>query len=318
MRGILLPGGTPREGVSRPGGGSAPGRRWALGAPRWVRSYLEIAAGAACVGFGVSGLLVPARVGDGGLSGLSIVLHFLTHVGVGPLYFVLNLPLLAWAWWAEGFRYLWRTLVGVTLVSAATSGVAALHVRVPVDPLLSALYGGLAIGGGLGLILRAGGSTGGTDILARHLNRARGWSYARTYVLTDLAVLAAAAVWIGLPAGMYGWVVTNVSGRVASAVIEGPRRGRVALLVTARAEEVGRRVFRELDRGVTRLRATGAFTGQDRPLLLIALAEREVVRLRQIVLEEDPAAFLVVLPASEVLGEGFWALANRGPEPDGP
>jgi uncharacterized membrane-anchored protein YitT (DUF2179 family) len=277
-----------------------------------------MAAGAAGVGFGVSGLLVPARIGDGGLSGLSIVLHFLTGLGVGPLYFALNVPLLGWAWRTGGARYVWRTAVGVLFVSVAAAGFAALRLHLSIAPLLAALYGGLAIGGGLGLILRAGGSTGGSDILARHLNLRHGWSYTRTYVLTDLAVLAAAALWIGLPAGMYGWVVTNVSGRVVTYVLEGPRRGRVALLVTSRAAEIGRRVFSELDRGMTRLRATGAFTGQERPLLLIAIAEREVLRLRRIVAEEDPRAFLIVLPASEVLGEGFWALDRRGPEPDGP
>jgi uncharacterized membrane-anchored protein YitT (DUF2179 family) len=284
-----------------------------MGRPRgWTGAYLEMVVGAVFVGFAVSGLIVPARIGDGGLSGLSIVLHFLTGVGVGPLYFVLNLPLLGWAWVGQGFRFLWRTLVGVTLVSGATALFAAVHPRLGLEPLVSALYGGLGIGVGLGLILRAGGSTGGSDIVARHMNLRHGWSYTQTYIVTDLVVLGAVAVWIGLPAAMYGWIVTNVSGRVVSYVLEGPRRGRVALLVTSREDAVAARIFRELDRGATRLRATGVFTGQDRPLLLVALAEREVVHLRRIVAEEDARAFLVVLPAVEVLGEGFWALPGAG------
>jgi len=285
-----------------------------MGHRHWALEYAEIALGSALIAFGVSALIVPARIGDGGLTGLAIVVHYLTGLGVGPVYFVLNVPLLVWAWIGEGFRFLWRTLISVSLVSLGTVAFAPLRLPLGGDRLLAALYAGLCIGAGVGLILRAGGSSGGTDIVARHLHDRWGWSYNQTYLLADILVLAAVAVWAGLAAAMYAWIATNVSGRVVAFVLEGPRRGHVALVVSARLPAVERRVTGELGRGATRLQGTGTYTGQPRPVLLVAIAQQEVVRLRRIVAEEDPAAFLVVLPAVEVLGEGFW---NLLPGPDG-
>ncbi len=279
--------------------------RWRV--RRCVADYATMVAGAAVFGVGVVSLIVPAHLADGGVTGLAIVLHYVTRVQVGPLYFVLNLPLLVWAWIGQGFRFLWRTLVGVALASAFTTALAGVHLDVG-DRLLAALYGGLCIGLGIGLMLRVGGSTGGTDIVARYLNRRHGWTYSQTFLLSDIVVLAAVAIWVGLPAAMYAWIATNVAGRVVGFVVEGPRQGRVALVITEHADAVVRRVVGELDRGATRLRATGAWTGQERPLLLIAAAQHDVPRLRQIVLEEDPRAFVIMLPAAEVLGEGFFGL----------
>jgi uncharacterized membrane-anchored protein YitT (DUF2179 family) len=198
-------------------------------------------------------------------------------------------------------------MVGVAAVSAAAAAFSPLGLPVH-SLLLAALYGGLCIGAGVGLAIRGGGSSGGTDIIARFLNRRHGWSYSSVYLVIDIAVLGAVAVWVGLPAAMYAWIATNVSGRVVSFVVEGPRRGRMALIVTGAEERVAHRVVTELGRGATRLSARGAYTGQERAVLLVAAAQQEVVYLRSIVAEEDPRAFLVVLPATEVLGEGFQLL----------
>ncbi len=265
--------------------------------------------GSAALAFGVSTLIVPARLADGGIMGLAVVLHYVTHLPVGPLFLTLNVPLLAWAWLAQGPRFLWRTIVGVLLISGWTWLLAPVHIQVG-DRLLAALYGGLLVGAGIGLLLRGGGSSGGSDILARHLYRARGVSYSVTYLATDLLVLSAVAVWVGLDAAMYAWIATNVASRVVTYVVEGPRRGRVALVVSRALDQVAERVARELQRGATRLEAQGTFTGQQRPLLMVALGPQQVTPLRHIVAEEDPHAFMVVLSASEVLGEGFFQLED--------
>ena len=258
--------------------------------------------------FGISSLIVPNHLADGGLTGVAIVLHYLTHVGVGPLYAVLNLPLLLWAWRSQGTRFLWRTVVGVALVSAWMALFAHLPPAPVRDRLLAAVYGGLCIGAGLGVILRAGGSTGGADILARYLDIYYGWPYSRTYILVDIAVLSAVGLLVGLPAAMYAWIETNVVGRVTSYIVEGPRRGRLAVIVSPRAEEIATRVSTDLGRGATRLQGSGAYSRADRPVLFVAVGEREVVRLRRLVAAEDPGAFVILLPAAEVRGEGFALL----------
>lgn len=293
--------------------GEGPLPRAHLPAPpwEWARDYLLMVLGAALMSCGVSSLLLPAHLADGGLTGVAIVLHYLTGLGVGTLYAALNVPLLAFAVHTQGVRFVWRTMIGVALVSLWMTVLAPVHLSLH-DPLLAALYGGLLVGAGIGLVLRAGGSTGGTDILARYLHRRAGIGYARTYLVSDLAVLGAVAIWVGLPAAMYAWIATNVAGQVVSYVVEGPRLGRVALIITSASEAVLARIVGELDRGATRLPAQGAYTGLPRPVLLVALAQREVTRLRAIVHAEDPGAFVVVLPAAEVLGEGFGLLRSGG------
>lgn len=290
----------------------------ALSSGSWIIDHCLIAVGAAAMAFGIAALIVPAHVADGGISGVAITLHYLTGLGVGPLYAMLNVPLLAWAWITLGMRFLWRTLVGVALVSAWMVAFAHLHLVLG-DRLLAALYGGLLVGVGIGLILRAGGSSGGTDIVARYLNDHYGLPYNTTFLITDVAVLAAVAVWVGLPAAMYAWIATNVAGRVVTYVVEGPRRGRLALIVTACEGPLLERIVSEMGRGATSLVARGAYTGEPRPLLMIAIAQQEVVHLRALVAEEDPRAFLIVLPAVEVLGEGFRLLpVARHPQPSRP
>ncbi len=275
--------------------------------PSWPTDYAMMVAGSAVMSFGISALIVPNRLADGGLTGVAIVLHYLTGLGVGPLYAALNAPLLLWAWRTQGVRFVWRTLVGVALVALGTSACA--HLAPPVrDRLLAALYGGLSVGVGVGLVLRAGGSTGGTDILARHMDIYHGWAYARTMVLVDLAVLTAVGLLVGLPAAMYAWIGTHVAGAATSYIVEGSRRGRLALVVTGRPAAIALRLARELRRGATLLSGTGTYTGADRPVLMAAVSERQVVRLRTLVAEEDPGAFVILLPAAEVRGEGFTDL----------
>jgi len=280
--------------------------------PVWrqtLEDYLLIVAGSAIMSVGIVNLIVPNRIADGGLTGLAIVIHYLSHLPVGPLFAVLNLPLLLWAWGTQGHRFLWRTVVGVALVSLWTTMLAPYSLPVH-DPLLAALYGGLAVGLGIGLILRAGGSSGGTDILARWGHRRYGWAYSQAYLVMDIVVLAAVGIWVGLPAAMYAWIATNVGGQVVNWVVEGPRRGRLALLISDHQEHIRPRITGELGRGATCLEGTGAWTGSSRPVLMVAVSPQEVVRLRTLVMEEDPQAFLIVLPAAEVVGEGFWRLTR--------
>ena len=276
--------------------------------PSWVADYAMMVAGSAVMSFGISALIIPNRLADGGLTGVAIVLHYLTGLGVGPLYAALNAPLLLWAWRTQGTRFVWRTLVGVALVALGTTACA--HLAPPVrDRLLAALYGGLCVGVGVGLVLRAGGSTGGTDILARHMDMVHGWAYGRTMVLVDLGVLTAVGLLVGLPAAMYAWIGTHVAGAATSYLVEGSRRGRLAVVVTRRPTAIALRVAQELRRGATLLPGTGTYTGAERPVLMAAVSERQVVRLRALVAEEDPGAFVILLPAAEVRGEGFTGLS---------
>ncbi|WP_460040063.1 YitT family protein [Thermaerobacter litoralis] len=299
-------GGRPPEGgapQAPPGGGRAPGR-FVPGA--WAAPASLFAAGALLFSLGINGFLVPARLGEGGLSGVSLLLHYATGLPVSLLYLLLNLPLFAFGWRAIGRRFILRTGLATLLVSLALRLTEGVAFRVD-EPLLASLYGGAFIGTGIGLLFRAGASSGGIDIVARFLKERYGIGIAETFLVFDSLVLAAFALTLGADTALYSILVTFLGGRIADVVQEGPLRAKSAWIVTNRPREVAQAVNTRLGRGATLLRATGAWTGEERAVVLVVLNRRELARLKQLIREIDPQAFVAVTDAAEVMGEGFPA-----------
>ena len=262
------------------------------------------AAGAALFALGVNGFLAPARLGEGGLSGISLLLHYATGWPVSALYLLLNVPLFLFGWWAIGRRFILRTALATLLVTVALRLTEGVAFRVD-DPLLASLYGGTFIGTGIGLLFRAGASSGGIDIVARFLKERYGVGIAETFLVTDALVLGAFALTLGADTALYSIVVTFLGGRVADIIQEGPLRAKSAWIITDRPREIARAVTEELGRGATLLQATGAWTGKERAVVLVVLNRRELARLKQLIHTLDPHAFVTVTDAAEVLGEGF-------------
>lgn len=297
-----MAGGGPEGGTAARSGSGSGGP---AGAGRFVQVAF-LAAGATLFSLGINGFLVPARLGEGGLSGVSLLLHYATGLPVSLLYLLLNVPLFVFGWWAIGRGFILRTGLATLLVTLAlrlTEGVAF-----PVDePLLASLYGGAFIGAGIGLLFRAGASSGGVDIVARFLKERYGIGIAETFLVFDSLVLAAFALTLGADTALYSILVTFLGGRVADVVQEGPLRAKSAWIVTTRPQEVAQAVTTQLGRGATLLRATGAWTGEERAVVLVVLNRRELARLKQLIRDIDPYAFVAVTDAAEVLGEGFPA-----------
>lgn len=285
-------------------------RMRSLGRP--ARDLAQMVAGAALLAFAINGLIVPNRLGDGGFAGLAVLIHYLTGWPVSWLYPALNVPLLVLGWVFIGAGFIIRTLIGIALISAwlplFSSAAVVLH-----DPLLSAIYAGVVSGAGIGLMMHGGGSSGGTDILARFLNDWRGVGYTVTYLAFDVAVLAGLAFWVGVPTALYAWIVTYIAGRVVTFIVEGPVRGKAAMIVTSEPRRILAAVTRELGRGATVVEAQGGFTAAPRTVLWVVVSLSQIYRLRQLVAEADPGAFVTVMDATEVLGQGFGRLpAPRG------
>jgi len=173
--------------------------------------------------------------------------------------------------------------------------------------LLYAVYGGIMDGLGVGLVFRFGGTTGGVDIVANLLNRWRGVRLGTTILIANVVILGGAAVIFGVEPAMYALLVTIVSSRVVDLVQEGVSQTRSTMIITQRAEVIAEAINTRMARGVTILEAKGAYTGQDQPVLLCAISQAEISRLKRLVHELDANAFLIVSPASEVLGAGFRA-----------
>jgi len=286
-----------------------------------IRDYLLIILAALIQALSLRLFFVPAQLASGGVSGISQLINHFTGWPIGLMILIGNIPLFALGWRFLGGRsFAMRTGIAILTYSIFTD----LLLRTPLfapdgagtalindlqgDIFLNSLYGAIISGIGYGLVYRARGSSGGSDILARILNHWRGVSMTQSYLMVDTAVILGAGFVFGWKEALYAMIALYVSGLVAETTLEGGGTVRTAMIVTGKPEEISKRVLDELLRGVTVLEGTGAFTGADRPVLYVVITRAEVVTLKAIVHEVDPRAFMVIGYAHEALGEGFRPL----------
>jgi len=233
------------------------------------------------------------------------------------MVFIGNLPLFVLGWrYLGGRRFVLRTVVAVAAYSLFTD----LLLLVPFFPkngltndlVLNSLYGAAASGIGYGLVYRAQGTSGGSDILARILNRWRGIPMMQSYLMTDTLVILAAGFVFGWQKALYAIIVLYVSGLVVDSTLEGAGTVRTALIVSGQCDAVSQRILSEMERGVTILNGTGAYTGAARPVIYCVVNRSEIQQLKTIVHETDPKAFMVIGQAHEALGEGFQSFKKAG------
>ncbi len=262
--------------------------------------------GGLCFGAAVSVFTEPSRIAPGGLTGLAVLIGFLTGLPTGTVVLVLNLPLLVLAFRRMGRDFFLRTVAGLLISSVAIDLSPLFLPAFAADRLLSAVFGGVLTGVGLGLIYRRGGSTGGAEIVAVWLRRFMHLSIGRMMLLLDAVVIALSAlVYREMESALYAAVTVFLSAQVMDRLVYGSHTAKVALVVSRRWRQINERILREMRRGVTLLDATGGYTGEEGKVLLCAVGRTEVYRLRQLVQEEDPDAFVLFGTAEEVLGDGF-------------
>jgi len=285
-------------------------RKW-LASEHSTLDYLFIAIGAFIQALAMRLFLIPGLMVSGGISGAAQIINFFTRWPIGVMVLLGNLPLLVLGWqYLGGRRFALRTAVAVALFSLFTDSLAFLLPAEGVthDVVLDAVYGGVMLGIGLGFVYRGRGTSGGSDILGRILNHYRGIAISQAYLITDGLVVLASGFAFGWDRALYGLIVIYVSGLAAELVSEGGNLYRMAFIISDYPEAITKRVLEALERGVTILPGTGAYTGKSRPVLYCVLTRSEVNLLKAIVHEEDPDAFMVIGQANEALGEGFRPL----------
>lgn len=278
--------------------------------------YLLIILGALVQALSMRMFLVPGMLVSGGVSGAAQLINFSTGFPVGLMTLIGNIPLFILGWHYLGkLRFAIRTAIAVVVFSLLTDFlILYIPMRgVTTDLVLDTLYGGLMLGVGLGLVYRGQGTSGGSDILSRILNHKFNMSISQTYLIGDGLVVLASGFIFGWERALYGLGVIYISGLAAETISEGSSILRTAMIVTNQPDEIARRVVNELERGVTELRGTGAYTGIDRPVLYIVITRAEVNQLKALVSETDPQAFMVISSAHEALGEGFSPLTRHSP-----
>jgi len=276
-----------------------------------IRDYGLILIGSLAQAFALRLFLVPANLASGGVSGISQLINHFTGWPIGLMVFIGNVPLFLVGWrFLGGRRFGSRTAAAIVTYSLSVDLLVYILPQEGLtdDILLNALYGAVVAGFGYGLVYRARGTSGGSDILARILNHWRGVSMSASYLVVDSAVILGAGLVFGWKEALYALITLYVSGLVAETTLEGPRTVRTALIVTAQPELVSQRILEDMSRGVTIMPGTGAYTGAARPVLYCVVTRAEVAFLKSIVNEADPKAFMVIGQAHEALGEGFQPL----------
>jgi uncharacterized membrane-anchored protein YitT (DUF2179 family) len=270
--------------------------------------FMGILIGSVILAVGLNMFMVPNMLAPGGISGLAVVLYYLLKFPVGVTIIVLNIPLFIVGYLVLGPRVVIQSLLGTFLFSLAVEITAPLLPAATDDLLLAAVYGGVVMGVGVGLVFRFRGSTGGTGLLSLILAKVWGISPGQAMFWGDLVVLALAVFVFGTEAAMYATLALFVSIKVIDAILEGIGTAKSAIIITCCGSQINEKLLHELGRGVTRLEGQGGYTGEGREVLLCVVARQQTARLKAIIYEADPGAFVIIGNATEVHGEGFKSM----------
>lgn len=272
-----------------------------------IRWLVLTVMGSALFALGFALFLIPNDINTGGISGLAMILQELLGVGsVGLLTLIMNIPLFLVGGLKIGKRFFTGSLVGMVVSSVLMDVFTLISFQTP-EPLLGGLYGGVLCGAGLGMVFISGASTGGSDIVVRLVKKKyRNLPIGRISMMFDAAVvLLTGIVFRDISKSLYSGVVVFVTGQVIDAVVYRFDYSRVALIVSREHEAIARAIDKKLDRGATYLHGAGTYTGQDVEIVLSVVRKGQLAELKELVMEIDENAFVVVQEAHQVLGEGF-------------
>ncbi|MCI9195484.1 MAG: YitT family protein [Angelakisella sp.] len=281
-------------------------------AREFLLDVLYDGAGGAVFAIGLGCFVGPAQIAPGGVSGLSIIINYLTGLPVGSLNMGINIPLLLLAWRFLGRRFTLKTLRSVFIQSVMIDLVGLWLPVYAGDRIMSALFGGVAIGVGLAPVFMRGSTTGGTDIVSRLIQlRFRHVSIGKLLFMVDTAVLLlSVAVFRNIETGLYGMITIYTSNRILDGILYGLDTGKVVLVISEKNQQIAQQVMDRLERGATFLQAEGAWSGQEKKVLLCVVRAVQCYRVEEIVRAADPDAFLVVMEANQIAGEGFRPITS--------
>ena len=271
-----------------------------------ILQYAGILAASALYAAAIALFLDPNHLAPGGVSGIAIIINQLTQIPTGTLILIMNVPLMALGMWKLGFKFLLSTLVAV-ISSSIFTNLLAPYGPLTTDPLLAACAGGALLAVGMGLLFKLGATSGGTDILVRVIKlKYKHLKTGSLFLITDCCVIAASAlVFRNVDLALYAAIATILSSFCLDLVLYGRDEAKLVYLITDHEKAIANRLLEELEIGVTYLQGQGAYTRDNKKVILCAMQKRLLPRVQEIAMEEDPCAFLIVTSASEIFGEGF-------------
>ena len=271
---------------------------------RTIKKYTFLLVGAIFAAIGLEIFLVPNNIIDGGIVGISIISSHLTKLPLGLFIFLLNLPFLAVGYKHIGKTFVWSTLFSI---SALSIGVTFLHPipGITKDVLLASVFGGIILGIGVGLIIRYGGSLDGTEIVAIILEKRSGFSIGEIVMFFNIFILSSAGFVFGWDKAMYSLIAYFIAFKVIDVTVEGLDESKSVIIISEQPEEIAEVLMARLGRGVTMLQGKGAYTGIFKGVLYSIVTRLEIAKLKSIIEEIDPNAFVTFSDVHEVMGGRF-------------
>jgi uncharacterized membrane-anchored protein YitT (DUF2179 family) len=277
-----------------------------------VIKLLAIMLGTAIYAFGLHYFVISNELMEGGITGISLLLHYVLNIPPSISTLVLNIPLFYLGWKIFGKESMYYTIYGVVSLSICLWVVEWLirsgwiiPFQTTQDYFLATLYAGVTLGTGLGLVFRYGGTTGGSDIVARIGHKLRGWSVGQVILYIDVIVIGVSLFYIPKEKVLYSLVAVFIASKMIDYITEGAYAAKSFTIITDHPNLLAQTITKELDRGVTLFPAKGAYSGKEKEVVYCVVYRHETRRLRELIKTIDPAAFIIIDEVHDVVGEGF-------------
>ena len=275
---------------------------------RHIKSILTIIFGAAIYAFGLTYFVVPHHLFEGGATGITLITYYLFNIPISVMNLIINIPLFILAWKIFGAKTLYSSLLGTISLSIwlAIFEKIPLSFNLAGDLVIGALVAGVLLGLGLGIIFNAGGTTGGTDIVARILNKYTNISVGKLlFALDFLILMLILIIFQDLRLVTYTLLFDFIVSRVIDLIGEGGYAGKGFMIITQKPMEVADKINEELGRGVTFISGQGYYSQKDLKIIYCIVARNEMIKMKELIHTIDPRAFITITEAHEILGEGF-------------
>ncbi|WP_232231211.1 MULTISPECIES: YitT family protein [unclassified Virgibacillus] len=269
-----------------------------------ILAYSQIIIGATLVGLAYNIFLLPAKLAAGGISGVSTILFELYQISPATVQFIINIPIFVIGWMALGKDFSWKTLVGTFWVPF----IIWLSADIPItltNPLLSALYGGIMLGTGLGIVYKGNGSTGGTAAIAQIVKKFTGLSSGYSQLIVDGLVVISSIIVFNLELTLFALMCIYITSKTIDIVQLQTSATKLIMVITDDEERIQSLIRKELDRGLTKVRSIGGYSDKKKTMILCVAEQQEAVHLKKILQHEETDSFVIFLNASEILGRGF-------------
>ncbi|MBP2080058.1 YitT family protein [Oceanobacillus polygoni] len=266
--------------------------------------YLYIILGATLVGLAYNIFFLPARLAAGGMSGVSTILFEIYAFSPALVQLVINIPIFFIGWMALGRDFSFKTLLGTFWVPF----VIFLSADIPIEitnPFLGALYGGIILGVGLGIVYKGNGSTGGTAAIAQIVKKFTGISSGYSQFIVDGLVVIASIIVFSLELTLFALLAIYISGKAIDFVQLRTAATKLILIITDEEEKIQNLIHEGIDRGLTKVRSVGGYSNLDKTMILCVTEQQEAVHLKKLLQKEAPTTFVIFINASEILGRGF-------------